>query len=104
MTMTYAIKEGFAYERREEAGVQPPWVTLDRRKGSCRDFAVLMMEAARALGVAARFVSGYIYVPRDDDGPDAWAAARPMPGSRSTCQAPGGSNSIRPTDSSAERI
>ena len=69
MTMTYAIKEGFAYERREEAGVQPPWVTLDRRKGSCRDFAVLMMEAARALGVAARFVSGYIYVPRADDGP-----------------------------------
>ena len=69
MTMTYAIKEGFAYERREEPGVQPPWVTLDRRKGSCRDFAVLMMEAVRALGVAARFVSGYIYVPRDDEGP-----------------------------------
>ena len=58
MTMTYAIKEGFAYERREAAGVQPPWVTLDRRKGSCRDFAVLMMEAARVLGFAARFVSG----------------------------------------------
>ncbi len=63
MTMTCAIREGFAYERREEAGVQPPWLTLDRRKGSCRDFAVLMMEAARVLGVAARFVSGYIYVP-----------------------------------------
>ena len=70
MTMTYAIKEGFAYERREKAGVQPPWLTLDRRKGSCRDFAVLMMEAARALGVAARFVSGYIYVPRGADEPE----------------------------------
>jgi transglutaminase-like putative cysteine protease len=69
MTMTYAIKEGFSYERREEPGVQPPWVTLDRRKGSCRDFAVLMMEAARALGLAARFVSGYIYVPMADDEP-----------------------------------
>jgi len=65
MTMTYAIKEGFSYERREEAGVQPPWRTLDRRRGSCRDFAVLMMEAMRSLGVAARFVSGYVYVPRD---------------------------------------
>lgn len=69
MTMTYAVKEGFAYERREEPGVQPPWVTLDRRKGSCRDFAVLMMEAARTLGIAARFVSGYIYVPRGEDEP-----------------------------------
>lgn len=69
MTMTYAIKEGFAYERREESGVQPPWLTLDRRKGSCRDFAVLMMEAARALGIAARFVSGYIYVPDRQDEP-----------------------------------
>ena len=67
MTMTYAIKEGFTYERREEGGVQPPWVTLDRRKGSCRDFAVLMMEAARALGIAARFVSGYIYVPQGEN-------------------------------------
>ena len=63
MTLTYAIKEGFSYERREESGVQAPWRTLDRRRGSCRDFAVLMMEAARALGIAARFVSGYVYVP-----------------------------------------
>lgn len=70
MTMTYAIKESFSYERREESGVQSPRRTLDRRKGSCRDFAVLMMEAARALGMAARFVSGYIYVPRDEDGED----------------------------------
>jgi transglutaminase-like putative cysteine protease len=69
MTMTYAIKEGFSYERREEPGVQPPWVTLDRRRGSCRDFAVLMMEAARTLGIAARFVSGYLFAPRGADEP-----------------------------------
>jgi transglutaminase-like putative cysteine protease len=69
MTLTYAIKEGFAYERREESGVQPPHVTLDRRRGSCRDFAVLMMEALRTLGVAARFVSGYVYAPRAEDEP-----------------------------------
>src|SRR3984957_539620 len=69
MTMTYAIKEGFSYERREAAGVQTPLQTLERRRGSCRDFAVLMIEAARALGVAARFVSGYVYVPRGADEP-----------------------------------
>ena len=69
MTMTYAIKEGFSYERREAAGVQTPLQTLESRRGSCRDFAVLMIEAARTLGVAARFVSGYIYVPKGEDEP-----------------------------------
>jgi transglutaminase-like putative cysteine protease len=69
MTMTYAIKEGFSYERREAPGVQTPLQTLERRRGSCRDFAVLMIEAARALGVAARFVSGYVFVPKDEDEP-----------------------------------
>lgn len=68
MTLTYAIKEGFSYERRDESGVQSPLHTLARRKGSCRDFAVLMMEAARTLGFAARFVSGYLYVPDRDQG------------------------------------
>jgi transglutaminase-like putative cysteine protease len=66
MTLTYAIKEGFSYERREASGVQSPRRTLDRRRGSCRDFAVLMMEAARALGIAARFVTGYVYVPGEE--------------------------------------
>lgn len=58
-----AIHTGFDYIRREEPGVQSPQDTLGMRSGSCRDFALLMMEAVRALGFAARFVSGYIYDP-----------------------------------------
>jgi transglutaminase-like putative cysteine protease len=60
--MTLAIKQDFAYTRRTQKGVQNPTETLQTRSGSCRDFAVLMMEAARSLGLAARFVSGYIFV------------------------------------------
>jgi transglutaminase-like putative cysteine protease len=61
--MTHGIREQFIYTRRVEKGVQAPEVTLRNRRGSCRDFAILMMEGARSLGVAARFVSGYIFVP-----------------------------------------
>jgi len=61
--MARGIKEQFAYLRRTEKGVQTPAETLERGSGSCRDFALLMMEAVRALGLAARFVSGYIFVP-----------------------------------------
>ena len=62
-SMNLAIKQEFAYARRSEKGVQNPTETLKTRRGSCRDFAVLMMEAVRSLGLAARFVSGYIFVP-----------------------------------------
>jgi transglutaminase-like putative cysteine protease len=61
--MTLGIREQFTYTRRVEKGVQTPEQTLLSRHGSCRDFAILMMEAARSLGIAARFVSGYIFVP-----------------------------------------
>jgi transglutaminase-like putative cysteine protease len=67
MTMCYAIHESFSYSRRTEAGTQSPLTTLRLRRGTCRDFAVLMMEAVRLLGFAARFVTGYIYV-ADRDG------------------------------------
>jgi transglutaminase-like putative cysteine protease len=68
MTLTYAIKEGLSYERRTAKGTRSPLQTLSSGRGTCRDFATLMMEAARALGFAARFVSGYIYVPDRDVG------------------------------------
>ena len=61
--MTHGIRGQFIYSRRVEKGVQTPDETLQNRRGSCRDFAVLMMEACRSLGIAARFVSGYIFVP-----------------------------------------
>lgn len=59
--MSQAIKSDFSYARREEPGIQDPVETLQLRQGSCRDFAVLMMEAVRSLGMAAQFVSGYLY-------------------------------------------
>src|SRR6266550_5499407 len=66
--MTHAIKQNLTYVKREESGVQDPVRTLRLGSGSCRDFAVLMMEAVRSLGLAARFVSGYLYVPEDGGG------------------------------------
>ena len=66
--MAMAIKTGFTYVPRHEKGTQTPIETLARRQGTCRDFAVLMIEAARALGLAARFVSGYVYNPKGTRG------------------------------------
>jgi transglutaminase-like putative cysteine protease len=63
--MNRGIQEQFTYASRVQKGVQSPEETLEKGQGSCRDFAVLMMEAARSLGIAARFVSGYIFTPGD---------------------------------------
>lgn len=62
-TITQAIRQDFTYISRVERGVQPPTQTLRLGSGTCRDFAVLMIEAVRSLGLAAQFVSGYLYVP-----------------------------------------
>lgn len=61
--INHAIWQGFTYVAREEKGLQEPTTTLRLGSGSCRDFAMLMMDAVRALGLAARFVSGYLHVP-----------------------------------------
>ena len=65
--MNAAIRRDFAYLRREEPGIQPPATTLRTRRGSCRDFAILMCDAARSQGFAARFVSGYLHVHGADE-------------------------------------
>jgi transglutaminase-like putative cysteine protease len=61
--MTQAIHSDFNYAKRLYGAPQTPVQTLTARSGTCRDFAVLMMEAVRTLGLAAQFVSGYIYSP-----------------------------------------
>lgn len=66
--MASSIKREFTYVPRHEKGTQTPLETLQKRQGTCRDFAVLMIEAVRALGFAARFVSGYVYNPSRAEG------------------------------------
>jgi transglutaminase-like putative cysteine protease len=66
--MTQAIYADFRYGKRFEHGVQTPLATLESRGGTCRDFAMLMIEAVRSLGLAAQFVSGYIHSPSRKPG------------------------------------
>lgn len=66
--MAMWIRREFTYVARHEKGTQTPIETLNKRQGTCRDFAVLMIEAVRALGFAARFVSGYVYNPSRGEG------------------------------------
>ncbi len=73
--MNQHIRDHFEYESRDEEGTQSPLETLAAGSGTCRDFALLMMEAVRRLGIAARFVSGYLYDPALDTGPSAGATA-----------------------------
>lgn len=65
--MNQFIRDNFGYQARDEEGTQPPLRTIELGTGSCRDFALLMMEAARRLNMAARFVSGYLYDPALDE-------------------------------------
>jgi transglutaminase-like putative cysteine protease len=64
--ITHAIKRDFVYRRRYQAGVQEPLETLRTGMGTCRDFALFMIEAVRSLGYAARFVSCYLHVRGSD--------------------------------------
>jgi transglutaminase-like putative cysteine protease len=65
-SMTRAVKDRFGYVQRHEPGTRTPVDLLDRGSGTCRDLALFLMEATRSLGLAARFVSGYLYDPALD--------------------------------------
>jgi transglutaminase-like putative cysteine protease len=65
--MGQAIHAEFKYLTRLAGPPQHPEETLRLGSGTCRDFAVLMMEAARSLGLATRFVSGYLFIPPSRD-------------------------------------
>jgi transglutaminase-like putative cysteine protease len=74
--LSAGVAEGILYQSREDEGTQSPIETLDRGRGSCRDLAVLFVEAARSLGFGARIVSGYLYNPErqwDVGTTHAWA-------------------------------
>jgi transglutaminase-like putative cysteine protease len=62
------IYEAFRYNARYDPGVQLPCQTLALGSGSCRDYAVFMMEAARHWGFASRFVTGYIQMGEGQHG------------------------------------
>ncbi len=75
-TLNEVVKQKISYNRREEKGVQRPLETLEKKTGSCRDMATLLMEGCRALGIAARFSSGYLDCPASLAGrasTHAWA-------------------------------
>jgi transglutaminase-like putative cysteine protease len=76
--MMDTIRDTFQYQAREAEGTQRPGETLTKRAGTCRDFAWLMIESLRALGLACRYESGYLYDPKLDGGDVA------MTGSAST--------------------
>jgi transglutaminase-like putative cysteine protease len=100
MTLTCAIAQSFTYMRRSESGTQDPATTLRLGRGTCRDFALLMMERCARSG-SRRASSPDISTCRRATGLGISAAARPMRGARFTCRGPAGWSSIRPTALSA---
>jgi transglutaminase-like putative cysteine protease len=73
------IRLSLTYEARYSEGTQSPMETLQRGSGTCRDFAVLLVESARHLGLGARFVTGYLYDPARDP-----TSSRAVRGAQST--------------------
>jgi transglutaminase-like putative cysteine protease len=57
--LTQLINQQLDYQVRESGDPLPPSITWNQKSGSCRDFVMLFMAVCRAVGLAARFVSGY---------------------------------------------
>lgn len=66
--LNQTIFRSLTYRRRDESGIQAAAATVALASGSCRDFAVLLIVCARTMGLAARFVSGYLFDPAADGG------------------------------------
>lgn len=69
------INREYTTETRYEGDAFSPTQTFARKQGACRDLAALFMDACRTQGLAARFVSGYVYEPGRTHGSElhAWA-------------------------------
>lgn len=102
--LMHRIRMDFAYQPQATEFDTPALRAFDLRQGVCQDFAQVMIGCLRSLGLAARYVSGYLRTvpPRARRG--SLAPMRRMPGPRCSVPAPDGSISTRPTTCSLTSI